>query len=1157
MKTRNKSQAEGGFSRRDFCKTGALLGGGALVASEAQRALGVIARAEASTLPAALAYELAKPENVLYTTCLQCNTGCGIKAKILEGVVVKIDGSPYSPWCSYPHIPFKSSPLEVAANDGHLCPKGAAGIQTAYDPYRIRQVLKRAGKRGEMRWVSVPFEQAVQEIVEGGRLFAHVPGEENRSVEGLKAAWALRDKAAFKAMTEDLAKLKHGEMTVPEFKTKHAAHLDALIDPEHPDLGPRNNQFTFMFGRLKGGRAEFIKRFVLESFGSTNLHGHTTVCQGSLYFTGKAMSEQYAYDEKEKKTKWTGGEKFYWQGDVANSRFVLFVGSAVWEGGYGPPLRAARITEGLVNGSLKIAVVDPRFSKLASKAWRWLPAKNGSEGALALAMIQWILAKERYNETFLRNANKAAAAAAKEPAWCNATWAVKCEGKPKHDAQGQEVVGPDGKPSLDFIPGAFVYASELGLPKKTTVYTKTVEKVVLGADGSPILDDHGKPKLEKVTEPVKDENGKPVTYEIDLPLVFKNGKLTPFDPNDDKEAAEGDLFGEAKLTLKDKEGKPLECVVKTALQILKESANEKTLLEWAEICGIDPKAIVELAYEFTSHGTRAVADIHRGVSQHTNGYYNVLAWYSLNLLIGNHDHKGGLMKAATYAFDGSKPGQPYPLAKANPGKLGDFGISAIRHNVKYEETTLFDKSKGKANYPARRQWWPVSSDVYEEIIPSLGDQYPYANKVLISYMAAPTYSLPGGQTNIEILSSLDKVPLYVASDIGIGETSMYADYIFPDCSYLERWEFHGSHPTAAHKVQPVRQPVIAPIPETVRVFGQDMPICLESMLMGLAEKLGMPGWGKDGFGAGQDFTHYDDFYLRCVANIAAGEKPTLDTAGKKTWLGAVPDADEKELVLFSRARRHLPATVFEEGRWKKAAGEALWKKVVYVLNRGGRVDDYEKGYDGELVKNRYGKQVNLYCEKTAKCKNAITGKNYHGVAHYVPISGIDGKPVKDEEQGFDLHLMTYREVFHTKSRTITNYYLNALRPENFILINTKDAAARGLTTGDQVQVCSATNPDGVWDLKAAGKKKIVGKVRVTEGIRPGVVAFSLGHGHWAAGASDFVLDGRRVAGDPRRATGVHANAAMRLDDALKNTCLLDPVGGSVSFYDSKIKLVRV
>jgi anaerobic selenocysteine-containing dehydrogenase len=85
---------------------------------------------------------------------------------------------------------------------------------------------------------------------------------------------------------------------------------------------------------------------------------------------------------------------------------------------------------------------------------------------------------------------------------------------------------------------------------------------------------------------------------------------------------------------------------------------------------------------------------------------------------------------------------------------------------------------------------------------------------------------------------------------------------------------------------------------------------------------------------------------------------------------------------------------------------------------------------------------------------------------------------------------------------------------------------------------------------------MVGKVKVIEGMRPGTVAFCLGFGHWAMGASDVVVDGQRIKGDPRRATGVHANAAMRLDDYLKNTCMLDPVGGSVSFYDTQVRLLK-
>jgi anaerobic selenocysteine-containing dehydrogenase len=85
-----------------------------------------------------------------------------------------------------------------------ICPKGQAGLQPAYDPYRIRKVLKRAGQRGENKWMSIPFEQAIKEIGEGGILFADVPGEETRRVEGLQEIAALRDVAISKAMVADV-----------------------------------------------------------------------------------------------------------------------------------------------------------------------------------------------------------------------------------------------------------------------------------------------------------------------------------------------------------------------------------------------------------------------------------------------------------------------------------------------------------------------------------------------------------------------------------------------------------------------------------------------------------------------------------------------------------------------------------------------------------------------------------------------------------------------------------------------------------------------------------------------------------------------------------------------------------------------------------------
>src|SRR6266568_3378029 len=277
------SMSKTDMSRRDFIKTSAIVGCGALVASQLDFARGLIALVEAGELTQFEAYQLMQAENTLYTVCLNCNTGCGIKVKIMDGVAVKIDGSPYNPFTLYPHLDMKEDLRRAAKVDGGICPKGQAGHQGAYDPYRIRKVLKRAGKRGEGKWISIPFDQGVDEIVNGGKLFANVPGEEHRVVTGLRDLYVAKDPKVMDAMAADVALIRKKKLTVAEFKAKHAAQLDVLIDPDHPDFGPKNNQFLYFWGRKKGGRSDLSKRFT-NAFGTLNTHGHATVCQGALYF---------------------------------------------------------------------------------------------------------------------------------------------------------------------------------------------------------------------------------------------------------------------------------------------------------------------------------------------------------------------------------------------------------------------------------------------------------------------------------------------------------------------------------------------------------------------------------------------------------------------------------------------------------------------------------------------------------------------------------------------------------------------------------------------------------------------------------------------------------------------------------------------------------
>jgi anaerobic selenocysteine-containing dehydrogenase len=201
--------------------------------------------------------------------------------------------------------------------------------------------------------------------------------------------------------------------------------------------------------------------------------------------------------------------------------------------------------------------------------------------------------------------------------------------------------------------------------------------------------------------------------------------------------------------------------------------------------------------------------------------------------------------------------------------------------------------------------------------------------------------------------------------------------------------------------------------------------------------------------------------------------------------------------------------------------------------------------------------INMYLEKNVGVKHAGTGKSLSPIPTFVePYTGFDGNVIEDEKDGYDLKLITYREIAQTKSRTPGNYWLKALLPENFVLMNSADASERRLNDGDQVKISSASNPKGEWDFGNGQKRDIVGKVKVVEGMRPGVIAFALGFGHWAYGSQDMTIDGTTILGDERRFEGFHANAAMRTDPIVTNTCLFDPVGGSAVFYDTLVKVEK-
>ncbi|MFQ6057411.1 MAG: molybdopterin-dependent oxidoreductase [Anaerolineae bacterium] len=913
--------------------------------------------------------------DVRYTACLQCHNSCTISAKIVNGKVEKIDGNPYSPMNRSLEnmLPYDTNPETAKIERGRICPKGQALIQTTYDPYRVKQPLKRVGPRGSGQWQAISWEVAISEIVNG----ASFP--DSGPFEGLK----------------------------------HIRSFDP-IDPNIPELGPKANQFVMMIGRAEHGRKDIIGKWMKDVFGSVNAKiEHTTICEQSHHIGLKHSLDYKAH---------------HVQPDIENCEYIMAFGANMVEAGFGPPHFARKLMRAKVEKGMKLVVVDPRLSKTAAKADEWVPIKPGTDGALAMAMIRWIIENGRYDATFLTNPNKDAATADGETSWSDATYLVKMG-----DIEPGE-------------PGKFLRADEIGIG--------TAEQFVVLSDSVP----------------------------------------TPADT-----APSGDL--EVDTTLN---GIP----VKSAFTLLKEEAQSYTLDEYAEITGV-PKATIErLADEFTSHGKKAQATFYRGPVQHTNGFYNARALAVLNFMVGNLDWKGGWQKGGGHYHElGGKPGNPYTMDDIVPQApdAAPGGILITREKKKYEDATNLFARDG---YPARRPWFPFSSNVYQEVLPSAADGYPYPIKALFLLKGTPALSCPASEEQKKILLDTRAVPLLIACDIVIGESSMYADYILPDVTILERWGFPHTPPDIRITLSKVRQPVIE------KIYHQTKPV--EEVLIDIAEALGVPGYGQ-----GQAVSAAESFYLKMAANVAS-ESP------------AVPDATPEQMARFQWLRDRDPDAVTDDE----------WKKVAYILARGCRVADPAMAYDGDYMGKKYANITRIYDEKTGTTRDSITGRKWHGLPKYEPVKDLAGNEIVDAD--FPLILITYKDVLGGQSRTISNEWLREIWPENYIWMNPVDATARGLTSGDIARMTSATHQEGVS-----------GKVWVTERIMPGVVAVSWHFGHWAYGARSFLVDGQQTGFEPGRGAGLVPNPVMRVDESVGKVCLQDPIGGSTSFYDTRVEVEKV
>ena len=428
--------------------------------------------------------------------------------------------------------------------------------------------------------------------------------------------------------------------------------------------------------------------------------------------------------------------------------------------------------------------------------------------------------------------------------------------------------------------------------------------------------------------------------------------------------------------------------------------------------------------------------------------------------------------------------------------------------------------------------------VSQEAIPSMAVGYPYKYKALMLYCFNPAYTQPNSKAVRDALVKKDSngkyvIPLITSCSIFMDETAALADYILPDSTYFERYTlpFTG-YATLKTKAMTIRRPVIGSYKEitiegkTARIYIPDGsslngtsfstvndlldawsgPMPYDEQLIQMARLLSLPNFGTDGIGTGKN----------------------LDTAWQ-FWDACFKGGD------------------FSSGLGDEGVSGSPGDSTVEYMKMAGRWENPAQIVDSSAtswVKNRYGDLINIFSEKVAHYKNALTGEEYSGIPIWeVPNKGLKG--TEFEDSGYEYTLNTYKRAWQTQSRSTSNEWTLELQPEGFIYLNSTDATSLGVRTGDIVKI---TSPNG---------QSTQGKVRVVNGLLQKSVVIDHHFGREWFGSKPYKVDSVDSAYDSKIGVGPNGNLVQRGDPDFPELCLTDPISGQACFYISKVKVEKV
>ena len=400
---------------------------------------------------------------------------------------------------------------------------------------------------------------------------------------------------------------------------------------------------------------------------------------------------------------------------------------------------------------------------------------------------------------------------------------------------------------------------------------------------------------------------------------------------------------------------------------------------------------------------------------------------------------------------------------------------------------------GQSPFPAKAPWYPFVAGQLTELLVSALEGYPYPLKAWISNMTNPFYGIAGLRgVAEEKLKDPARLPLFIAIDAFMNETTALADYIVPDTHNFESCGFSAPWAGVASKATTARWPVVR---SATSLTADGQPASMESFCIAVAKRIGLPGFGDNAITDPQG-NHYplnraEDYYLRLAANIA--------------FMGKAPVAEaQPEDIALTGVQRIMPVMT-------QTLKTDEISRVAFIYSRGGRFAPDNSGRVDNRVGNAWEKPLQIWNANVAAHRHAITGERYSGCPAWYPSRLSDGRAVEElfPEQEWPLKLISFKSNTMS-SATAVIPRLHHLKPVNLVALNPQDGQRYGLAHGDIVRI---TTPGG----------QAQAQISLLHGVMPGVIAIEHGYGHKEMGAAQHTLDGEPMAFDEQIKSGINLN----------------------------------